>query len=225
MFHRRPTLAYTIDTAADFVAFQKKEIGFNVTAVDIVQSAHLDLMQTPKLFAEHDNNAIIFIESDFRNNRVEMYTQQRKIFANSYRMGDGLTLGLPHNYSDYHLQFADYAAVSAADLDQIVSWTEAVRLRIDDSCSVALGLLRRAGQLQAMTKLTHLTLNVAKSSLPRMRLRPFFRSLVSLESAEFRFERTLTEGEVAAFLAEQTIPKEFKRVVSASNYVALYRRA
>lgn len=178
-------------------------------------------MRTPKFFGDLPNEKICFRENDFRNNQVELYTKERRATA-YYRIGHDLTLGLPSNYTHYTLEFVTYATVTAADLDYISTWTQAKHLEISDGCNAALGLLRRAHKLQAMTKLTSLDLNISENSLQRMRLRPFFRSLQSLKTAVFRFQPSLSVSQVKAFLDEQVIPSKFKRSEIDSNLAVVY---
>lgn len=102
--------------------------------------------------------------------------------------------------------------ISKADLDYIFTWTNATKMTIIDNSNVALRLFRRGDELRAFDKLTFLKVYIPSMSMERIRLRSFFENLPSLTRIEFVFYNYGTSNqETEEFLAEQFIPREFKR--------------
>lgn len=168
-------------------------------------------MLEPKHFSNHTNDEIEFYESDFRSNAITLRPAQKRVQA-EFLEGSDLLLGIPNDFENYYIVYHMLAVVTEADLDYMVTWTNANSLVIDDKCNVALGLLRRIDQMAAMKKLTYLQLNIHTLSTDRMHLRPFFRHLPSLRNFLIIFDEKFTGKARNDFLAAQEIPDTFKMV-------------
>lgn len=130
----------------------------------------------------------------------------------SFLEGFDLLLGIPSDFETFNLKFDMLAVVTGADLDYMMTWTNANHLVIDDKCNAALGLLHRIDQMAAMKKLTNLKLNIRKNSVERMRLNPFFRYLPSLVSFVIVFDKKFSAQAKSEFFAAQEIPDSFKMI-------------
>lgn len=202
------TTSVVISLPKDLASFKGGNIHSATTFVKVEQSASPTLMDQPKYFSGAANKQIEFVETDFRGNRVTLHPLDRKV-TTKYRMGHDLTLGLPADLQKYELTFDFLAELTTADLDYIVTWTNATELTVDDHCDAALGLLRRIDAMSAMVNLSYLQLNVGPNVLERLRLRPFFRNLPGLKRIEFNFSKGISDDDIRAFMKRQDIPKGF----------------
>lgn len=221
------SLFYTLSTdVTDPITYEQLKAGtINLGSyITVFESAKANLLRTePKFFTGRRFKIVRFIYRDFEYNLISLRILESKV-STDFQLGTNLTLGLPNAFNDYTLKFTQLALVSDADLDYILTWTEATRLVIADNSNAVVRLLWRVDDMRALNNLKFLGLTVQKANLERMRLEPFMQTLDTVKHMEFVFDRDISKQEMEAFLAEQIIPKAFERINGANDKVASYER-
>lgn len=199
-----------ITDPATYRRFKQREIYTLDESIRIEQSAHPDILSEVKYFLNASNHRIQFVETETRQNEIELNPLVGGILA-FFEAGQNLTVNIPNGLKSYYLRLRSSATLTDTDLDYIVTWTKATRLLIFDGDVAALGLYKRVEALRTIEDLRVLYLFLPRIALEHITFEPFFRNLERLQHIEFYFEESILLGEIEEFVDQQVIPDDFYR--------------
>lgn len=153
----------------------------------------------PKQFWNSSYQSIYF--EDELGNAISIAPKQRRL-SGIFSTGGDLTLGFPDNYEEYHIYHYNDSNVTAADLDYMMQWRDAVRVSIFDKSDVPRKLSQRVHEMKQMQHLKQLEFNINPAT--RLNVRLLLEELLELESVVF-YGIALTDEQFDAFIDDQDV--------------------
>lgn len=210
-----------IDTAVQYKQFVNGDIGAGYSHIIIIDEAHPTILLLPRKFSAAPYESLYFIEKE---DEIRIRPGAKDVRGTFYG-GVNVTFGLPDNYEYYALTPRYMSELTAADYDNIVRWTDARSLAIDDFYSyiidAAYELSRRVDDLSKCQHLQSIFLVLKPYSYGKVVVRPFLERLAALQSLEMQVE-DLDEKSIVEFMKNQDIPANWTAHLNGT--VVQYRR-
>lgn len=173
-----------------------------VNIVDAIQFARTQ---------EHDSFAI----TDEHNNYLHL-TPQTKSVNGRFVQGENHLATLPQDYRHYSIVLENDAVVNAADIDAILTWGNALDIKIADNANVAYELsLRKGTNLQI---LNHLELTVQRHSYKKLNVRLLLKQFSITGSMVFKASPGMTTEEMQEFADNQRVLR-YRTTVDSESFI------
>lgn len=133
--------------------------------------------------------------------------------------GSDLTLGIPHQYVDYSIDFGKDTEITDADLKYIFTWENVINLRLSGGKQLAQKLSNEFMNLLKFKQLRRLSIDIQRDSYINFTVNPFLTSS-TLREATFDGQG-ITQSEFDIFVQNQYIPPKSKfscKVVNTNKY-------
>lgn len=205
-----------MDTPEQYEKLKKGEIGDGYLEIVVKTGAHPTVLLEPKFFANATYPGMHFC--DRHDNRISIYTRSR-IASGKFKVGQGLTLGMPTNYRDYELRFDGESTVSTDDINYIFQWTTTRFLKVLDKQNAAVAMLQRIDEFSSSLKgLVSIGFNVHPHTYKKLRVRPLIDKFEELSIAHYMAD-TLNEDLIKEFIGYQELPGEWIAEVNNGNWI------
>lgn len=145
-----------ISNPTDYKKLLNEEIVIDPYGIIVVDwQAHPNILSQPKYLGD-SVYPIINIEDGplpYQNNVIRLYTENKWLHA-VFFSGSNLTYGMPQNYRNIHLYYAQNATCTEADLERLMTWQSARSIDIREaSGSAGVYLSQHANQFQHFDEL------------------------------------------------------------------------
>lgn len=221
----KPYIPFTTTTISDphaYAQFKQRRLAADFDYVYVEAGAHPNVLGEAKYYWNASNHIIDFRDVDYKFNYITLEPKDLKVKA-VFQDGFNLTIGLPNNFVYYSVAFSLNVFVTANDIDAILQWHNAKHLEIHDECDVAYDLLQRIDDMKMMRELEVLKLDMQRYSMDKMSLKPFVEKLPHLKRIDFKI-RSAPQAEIAAFLKQQELPKNFEIVDRPEGMISIVRK-
>lgn len=155
---------------------------------------------------------------DEQHSFISISPRDRSVNA-LFVQGSDLTLGIPHQYVDYSIEFAKDTQVTDADLAHIFSWENVINLHLSGGNQLAQRLANNFVNLLKLKQLRRLSIDVQRDSYINFSVNPFL-TAPALREATFD-GASVTQSEFDIFVQNQYLPPNSKfscKVVNHNKY-------
>lgn len=209
-------LRLVIDTPELFEKLKKGEIGSGYLEIIVKAGAHPQVLLQPKYFSNASYPGMHFY--DEHDNRISIYTRSRIAYG-YFKVGQGLSLGMPAVYADYELRFDGESIVTTDDINYIFQWKNTRFLKVFDKQNAPIEIMGRIEEFSGNLKgLISIAFNVQPHSYKQLRVRPLIDKFVELGIAHFMAE-ALSADQIKEFVAYQELPSGWVVEVNNGNWI------
>lgn len=212
-----------INTPDLYEKFVSGLIGTGYQDVYILPGAHPNIMSLPKLFSSNTSFDRYRFE-DQHDNVVTVNTVG--VVVAHLKNGVNLTLGLPSDYTQYHIFISNRTSLSSDDYDYIINWRDIVYLELIDSTNdIALDLYKRLEDLKHWQKLIIFKLKLLVASYDKMEVGKFVQQIPSVALLDFNINGTLSLDQAEEFKSIQKLPNRYSMTLYVElGWISIFRR-
>lgn len=208
-----------IDTPEKYNQLKQGQCDNKYRYVDITTEAHPDVLLQPQFFWNASFVKLKFISSnEYKNNAIQIFPISKRAEIH-FNIGDNPMSGVPNNYNEFFIYYWYPMAIPTDEnINSILNWTEATRLRIyENQGHAAIKLMESIDKLDKLTKLNHLTLYMGPHTYDKINVATFIGNLSSLNEIIF-IGNDISDDQVKEFMEKNATPSNW-RVWTIDNVV------
>lgn len=192
---------FVIDTPEEYRQFMDGHLTGDFQFVEISQSAGgyvNDVYNIPSL-TKYRHVQI----HDKYNNYLQLFPSGYRSVYGRFVQGEKLLASMPRDCMKYDISLGKGVAVTTADIDAMLTWREALTIRITDSADLAYDLSQRIHAMEEKWLLEHLALTVQRHSYKQLDVAKILKKVVLMGSAYFDASPDMTAAEMKEFADNQ----------------------
>lgn len=193
--------SFNVETPEEYRQLMNGQLAGDFQFIDIAQSAGGQLLDVFKIPSIQKYRFISII--DKYNNAMNYSPQSYRSVNGRFVQGESLLAILPRDCMKYEISLGSDVIITTADIDAMLTWSEATRINIADSDNLAYDLSQRIHEMGQKWLIEGLSLTVQRHSYKQLDVVKILKKLLLLGPVYFKAAPDMTDAEMEEFAANQ----------------------